>query len=209
MKEVFIMEIKFIVNGKTFTVVLSDEKTLSDEVLHKIVELYDENVTPDKIWLNDKSFTPIEFIDFLYMKEFYSIISGICSYEKGFFHIYHAYASKKLLLDMNKSNVFNKWQNIAPISKSAFLEGVKWICGETSPEEGHYTRAIALTPDGIIKLTATYSVTGYKYFDENGKNYSGAHFKRKALTDKEKLFADEKGELSTFCKIILSSKDRV
>lgn len=187
----------------------SDEETVTRELLHKLVELYDENVTPDKIWMKGKSFTPIEFIDFLYMKELYFILSGICSYEKGFFHIYHGYATKKLLLDMNKSNVFNKWQSIAPISKSAFLEGVKWICSDTSPEESHYTRALSLTPDGLIKLTATYSVTGYKYFDENGKIYSGTHFKRKALTDKERLFADENGNLSTFCKIILSSKDRV
>lgn len=213
------MEIKFIVNGKTFTTLCktvktadtfsSDEKNLTAELLHKIVELYDENVTLDKIWLNGKSFTPIEFIEFLYTKEFYSISSGICSYEKGFFHIYHAYASKKLLLDMGKSEVFNKWQTIAPISKSAFLEGVKWICGDSSPEESHYTRAIALTPTGVIKLISTHSVTGYKYFDENGKNFSGAYFKRKAVTSKEKLFADENGEISSFCKIILSSKDRV
>lgn len=189
--------------------VSSDEETVARELLHKLVELYDENITPVKIWLKGKSFTPIEFIDFLYIKELYFILSGMCSYEKGFFHIYHGYATKKLLLDMNKSNIFNKWQSIAPISKSAFLEGVKWICGDTSPEKSHYTRAIALTPVGVVKLVALHTECGYNYFDENGKIFSGAYFTRKAVTDKEKLFADEKGELSTFCKIILSSKDRV
>ena len=187
----------------------SDEINLTKEILHKLIELYDEGITPDKIWLKGKTFTPIEFIDFLYMKESYFILTHWHIYEKGFFHIYHGYASKKLLIDTNKSNVFNKWKIIAPISKSAFLEGVKWICGDPSPEEKCYTRAIALTPNGIIKLTATHSVMGYNYFDENGKIFSGSHFRRKALTDKEKLFADEHGELSSFCKIILSSKDRV
>lgn len=187
----------------------SDEKNLTTELLHKLIELYDDGIIPDKIRLKGEIFTPIEFIEFLYMKEIYFILSGMCSYEKGFFHIYHGYATKKLLLDMNKSNIFNKWQSIVPISKSTFSEGVKWICGDTSSEESHYTRAIALTPTGLVKVIVTHSVTGYNYFDENGKIFSGAYFTRKAVTDKEKLFADENGKISMFCKIILSSKDRI
>ena len=187
----------------------SDEKNLTIELLHKLIELYDDGITPDEVWVNGKLFSPIEFIDFLYMKEKYFILTGLCSYEKGFFHVYHGYTTKKLLIDTNKSNVFNKWKYIAPISKADFLDSIKWICEDKSPDEKCYTKAIALTPNGIIKLTATHSVTGYNFFDENGKKFSGAYFKRKAVTDKEKLFADENGEISSFCKIILSSKDRV
>ena len=187
----------------------SDEKNLTAEILHKLIELYDDDITPDKIWVKGKTFTPIEFIDFLYMKESYFILTHCHTYEKGFFHIYHGYASKKLLIDTNKSNIFNKWKYIAPITKWDFLEAIKWVCGDTSPDESHYTRAIALTSDGIIKLIATHSRIGYTFFDENGKIFSGAYFTRKAVTNKEKLFADENGEISSFCKIILSSKDRV
>lgn len=187
----------------------SDEETLNTEILHTLIDLYDKGITPDKIWMDGKTFTPLEFIDFIYMKKAYFIFIHWHTYEKGFFHIYHGYASKMLLIDGNKSNIFNKWNKIAPISKSAFLEGVRWICGDTSPEESHYTRAIALTPDGVVKLVAIHTESGYKYFDEKGKNFSGAHFKRKAITEKEKSFADEKGEISSFCKIILSSKDKI
>lgn len=187
----------------------ADEKLLNCEILHKLIELYDNGITPDKIWLKGRTFTPIEFLDFLYMKELYNIFNHFCTFERGFYHIYHGYVYKRLLIDTNKSNIFNKWQYIAPISKSTFSEGVKWICDDPSSDEERYTKAIALTPGGIIKITAVHSATGYKYFDENGKNFSGAYFKRKAVTEKEKLFADEKGELSFFCKIILSSKDRI
>lgn len=205
-----IMEIKFIINGKPFTTLCNTvKKSELSETLHKLIDLYDDGITPDKIWLDGEEFTPIEFIDFLYMRDVHSIIAGDCSYEKGFFHIYHGYATKKFLIETNKSKVFNNWRNIAPISKSAFLEGVKWNCGDTSSEERPYTRAIALTPNGIVKLVAFHSESGYKYFDEKGKNFSGAYFTRKAITSKEKLFADGNGEISTFCKIILSSKDRV
>lgn len=206
---VFSHDLGYIKYGEKKWTFSGDVEILPVEILHKLIELYDDGFIPDKIWLNGKTFTPINFIDFLYMKESYFILTGLCSYEKGFFHIYHGYASKKLLIDINKSNVFNKWQCIAPISKSAFSEGVKWICGDTSPEESHYTRAIALTPDGIVKLTALHSECGYKYFDGKGKNFSGAYFKRKAITNEQKLYADENGNLTSFCKIILSSKDRV
>lgn len=204
-----IYDLGYIAYGEKKWTFSSDEKNLITEMVHKLIELYDEGITPDKIWLGGKAFTPIEFIDFLYMRDLRSIIAREYSYEKGFFHIYHGYATKKLLIETNKSNVFNKWRDIAPISKSAFLEGLKWICGDTSSEEGPYTRAIALTPHGIVKLVAVHSESGYNYFDEKGKIFSGAYFTRKAITNKEKLFADENGEISTFCKIILSSKDRL
>lgn len=222
------MTIRFNVNGKSFSTLCKTVKTANTykiectdagkyhlftaehkEILSALISLYENNIIPDYVEMDGVKLTPLGYIDLLFENDINSIIKGRSTYEKGFFHIYHGYASKKLLIETNKSNVFNKWSNLVPISKSTFLEGIKWICGDTSAEEYRYTRGVALTPDGIIKITATHTNIGYTFFDESGMTFSGAYFKRKAVTKREKLFADENGDLTSFCKIILTSKDRI
>lgn len=198
-------ETHIIANPCDYHIFTTDAK----EILSALISLYENNITPDAIEMHGFRFSPIDYIDSLFEKDYYNIIEHKSTYERGFFHIYHGYATKRLLIEANKSNVFNKWTKIAPIPKRAFLEGVKWICGDTSPEEGHYTRAIALTSKGVKKLFAFKTNFGYKYRDITGQIFIGDDFIRKPLSEKEKLFADENGNISMFCKIILSSKDRV
>lgn len=223
------MTIKFIVNGKTFTTLCKTVKTANTykiectdagkyhlftaehkEILSALISLYENNILPDYVEMDGVKLTPLGYIDLLFENDINSIIKGRTTYEKGFFHIYHGYASKRLLLEKVKSKVFKDWKSVvSSLSHYEFLDGLKWVCTDNSSEERPYTRAIALTPHGIVKLVAIHSETGYNYFDEKGKNFSGTYFTRKAITAKEKLFADENGDLTSFCKIILTSKDRI
>lgn len=48
------------------------------------------------------------------------------------------------LVELNKSKVFAKWQELGMITKEEFIENLKWVCEDPLDEKGKLTREIAL-----------------------------------------------------------------
>ena len=48
------------------------------------------------------------------------------------------------LVELGKSEVFAKWQELGLITKEEFIENLKWVCEDPFDEKGKLTREIAL-----------------------------------------------------------------
>lgn len=89
------------------------------------------------------------------------------------------------LVELGKSEVFAKWQELGLITKEEFIEALKWVCEDPLDEKGKLTREIALeiSNDMQEKIFSDMSngKFGGKYDPENLK---GKIVKLKRMTIK-------------------------
>ena len=103
--------------------------------------------------------------------------------------------NEKTFIFNSNSKIFRSWQEHSTITETEFVEALSWLHGDPRDDQGRMTREIGLAPEGILRLTRTYTNGGRCYFYHNGELWNGEHF----TTDGENL--------KTFHKITLSPED--
>lgn len=119
------------------------------------------------------------------------------------------FESKKKIVLSGNSKIFKNWSAHSSITKEDFLDALEWVCNDPLNEKNKTTRAIGLTPSGVIKLSRVYDRFGYPYLLKDGKSWIGEYFKREPLTEHEKNFCLEDNLLTELHKISISCYDRV
>lgn len=116
----------------------------------------------------------------------------------------------KKIIDFGRSEVFENWKTLAPITKDDFLDALRWLCED--PQDGgvakdKMTREIGLTPDGIVKLSRSYGACGIcAFYDQDGKLWGGRTFR---IPCDDPRYADEDGKIDVNLHLSLSCRDRI
>ena len=105
------------------------------------------------------------------------------------------------------SKIFLSWCEHSTITEEEFVEALKWLHDDPYDNQGRMTREIGLAPEGILRLTRTYTDDGRCYFYHDGELWNGEHFSTPCRTEKEKRFSADGENLITFHKISLSPED--
>ena len=119
---------------------------------------------------------------------------------------------KKRLVTEGKSKVFENWHALVPsLTVDAFLEALEWVCEDKADDNGHLTREIGLTPNGIVKIRRIYDM-GMTFFyvvsdDDNLLHlWAGAVFE---VPCDDPRYTGKDGTVHQLCKISLSARDRI
>ena len=118
----------------------------------------------------------------------------------------NGYYEKAQLVKEGKSRIFAVWQSIMlSISRDEFISNLKWVCEDEQKDKA--SRGMALTPDGIAKLTYDHSGSVCKaHMTETKEEWKGARFRIPCFDDR---YADFDGTILQRFKLDLSSKDNV
>ena len=115
----------------------------------------------------------------------------------------NGYNRKAKLVREGRSKTFALWKFVFPfISEDEFIENLKWVCEDEKKDKA--SRGMALTPDGIAKLSYDYS--GKAHFADTKEEWTGARFRIPCFDDR---YADFDGTILQRFKLDLSSKDNV
>ena len=115
--------------------------------------------------------------------------------------------NEKTFIFNPNSQIFQNWQEHSAITEAEFVEALGWLHDDPYDNQGRMTREIGLAPEGIIRLTRTYTNDGRCYFYHDGELWNGEHFSTPCRTEKEKRFSADGENLVTFRKISLSPED--
>ena len=115
--------------------------------------------------------------------------------------------TEKTFIFNPNSKIFKNWCEYSTITEAEFIEALAWLHGDPRDDQGRMTREIGLAPEGILRLTRTYTNDGRCYFYHNGELWNGEHFSTPCRTEKEKRFSADGENLITPHKITLSPED--
>lgn len=175
----------------------------------EMVYLYQHGV--NEIEFNGKKYDLIDFISVLMDKEidesdnFIGKIPTPLMYEKN------SFLAKKILIWHYKSDIFKRYATICPLLRRVdLINAIHWLCGDPRDKNGHTTRAITITPNGIKMLKKVNCLTFTNLFELiGGKKWIGEYRDFKAETEKEKMFADENGFLHVLDKSYITADNKI
>lgn len=81
------------------------------------------------------------------------------------------------LVELNKSKVFAKWQELGLITKEEFIKALKWVCEDPLDEKGKLTREIALEISNDMQEKIFSDMSGGKF----GGKYDPENLKGKIV----------------------------
>lgn len=81
------------------------------------------------------------------------------------------------LVELGKSEVFAKWQELGLITKEEFIEALKWVCEDPLDEKGRLTREIALEISNDMQEKIFSDMSGGKF----GQKYDPENLKGKIV----------------------------
>ena len=116
------------------------------------------------------------------------------------------YDHKAQLVRKGRSKTFALWKFVFPfISEDEFIENLKQVCAYEQKDKA--SSGMALTPDGIAKLSYDYGENGCKvHFTDTKEEWAGTRFRIPCFYDR---YADFVGTFLQCFKLDQPSKDNV